>query len=66
MKKLLLLSFIISASLVSAQAAEGQLGESRDSQCVEQDQSNRAAKADTDVQTQGAQPSSEVRVEDKG
>lgn len=66
MKKLVLLSLIMSASLISAQASETELGENRASQCVEQDQSNRGVKADTEVQTRGTQESSGVKVEDKG
>lgn len=66
MKKLVLLSLIMSVSLISVQASETELGENRASQCVEQDQSNRGAKADTEVQTRGTQESSGVKVEDKG
>lgn len=66
MRKLLLLTFILSSSLISAHASDAQLGEKRDSQCVEQDQSTRAAKADADVQTPAGQTTEGVKVEDKG
>ncbi len=66
MKKLVLLTLLISASFVSVHASDTSLGENRDVTCVEQDQSNRGAKADAEAPASGTQTSPEVRVEDKG
>jgi len=65
MKKLILMTLILSASLISASADEtAGLGQKDDVKCVTQDQSNRSAKADTQNSTSPEQKP-EVKVGDK-